>query len=96
MIRLEGTHLLPKSIFLDTELNNSVRSVLENAYNSARLKQCCIRNQHLYISAVPVRQLKCVSGTQEFTVVVYNYDKRVICDNFPTKFSCLKRLFSKK
>lgn len=94
--RVHGSQIIPNNVFLDVELNDAIRFTLEKISAYASSKNLRIRNQHLYVSIVPVRQLKCGSGSNEFSVLVYGHNKDVICDDFPIRFSCLKQLLFRR
>ena len=93
---ISGNRIIPNNVFLDEELNTAIAETLDGVSKWAEDHCLCIRSQQLYVSIIPVRQLKCVSGNREFTALVYDYDRKVISNDFPRRFDCLRRLFSKK
>lgn len=95
-IRSCGGSLIPQNVFLDIELNNVVRKTIEDVYYWTKKNHCSIHYQQLFVSVIPIRQMECSSGSDIFNVIVYGNDKKVICDDFPCRFGCLKRIFSKK
>lgn len=95
-LRSCGGSLIPQNVFLDTELNNVVRQTIEAVYYWAKENHCNIHYQQLFVSVIPIRQMKCSSGSNVFNVIVYGNDKKVICDDFPCRFSCLKKIISKR
>ena len=81
--------IIPGDIFLDTGVNDLIRKMCQDAETQAAESFGCIRQQQLYVSVVPVRYLKCVSGKSEFNVTVYDHDRKLICNDFPTIFGSL-------
>ena len=93
---ISGNRIIPNNVFLDGELNNAIADTLDGVSKWAKDRCLFIQSQQLYVSIIPVRQLKCLSGNKEFTALVYDYDKKVICNDFPRRFDCLRRSFSRK
>ena len=92
---MEGNHIIPENIFFDMELNTFVQNVIYNTQKKIHQRNYSILNQELSISIIPIRKMKCASGSDEFNVIICDSDRRVICDDFPTIFDCFKKIFRK-
>ncbi len=80
---MKGVQIAPEDVFLDDGVNQVISVLLENAAEEAKEKNARIEYQRLFVSLIPVRTMDCVSGKSEFSVSVYDYDKKVICQNYP-------------
>ena len=89
MCRMGGKRIIPGNVFLDSSLNELISELCAQADKEAVRQNGAICQQQLYVSVVPVRYLECTSGQKEFHVVVYDYDRKVICDDFPSVFGSL-------
>ena len=65
---MKGVQIAPEDVFLDDGVNQVISVLLENAAEEAKEKNA---------------RIDCVSGKSEFSVSVYDYDKKVICQNYP-------------
>lgn len=80
---VKGAHIIASDVFLDPGLNERVHDMVHAAKVEAAKSGSCIEYQQLFISVIPVRTFECVSGKKAIHVVVYDHDKKVLCDDFP-------------
>lgn len=86
---VKGVRIVPSDVFLDPGLNQRVGDMLHAMEVEAEKNGSCIEYQQLFISVIPVRTFECVSGKKTIHVVVYDHDKKVMCDDFPCYASSL-------
>lgn len=83
ILRMKGVQITPVDVFLDFGVNRVISVLLDNAAEEAKEKNARIEYQRLFLSIIPVRTMDCMSGKSKFRVSVYDYDKKVLCHNFP-------------
>ena len=80
--QLDGRELEMASPFLDRALNNEVQQILMDIRKWSFENEVMTRRQTLLISVVPVREVVCSLCGFRFDFLVYDYDKKVVCQEF--------------
>ena len=80
--QIDGRELEMTSSFLDRVLNNEVKQLLMDIRKWSFENEVMTRHQTLLISVVPVREVVCSLCGFRFDFLVYDYDKKVVCQDF--------------
>ena len=80
--QLDGRELEMTSPFLDRALSNEVQQLLMDIRKWTFENEVMTRRQTLLISVVPVREVVCSLCGFRFDFLVYDHDKKVVCQEF--------------
>ena len=106
MIRVQGWRLVEGDSFYDSEVNESIHDLLQQAeevrmcFGTDRQLEAQYEivglQQQLRVSVVPVRILHCESDNNQFDVSVFDMDCKIYCPDYPVQTCGLwKNMMSK-